>query len=224
MQNPQNAARLMDEVIKKIKDAIAMHIVAELITNFTFFNVVNVRLGPGKIEIWHKEPRWRLDLFLGPLHGIVISSGKGSEDYVFKHGRWVKTTSRIDDIPGFTLKLFRLDYGKISYTSLMEDVLDKHPVWIVEGTDGSAIFAWWIRKDDLTVRKVEVKDVEFEFGYAGVIKRAKIPANSILRCRIVEFGKEIPDELFEAPPEVTDDDVCLEEINDWFKFFFGLNV
>jgi len=216
----ENAAALMGDVVRQLREAAALHFVAMVETNFGVLEFANIRLGPFILEAWYKHPQWRLDMSVGEYRGIVISTGEPEihGDYAFKNGQWVRTRARISDRPDFKLELFRLtDFARCSRASLEEGVLDNEPVWIIQGMeDNERTSSWWVRKQDLAVRQVKVEGGHFEFEHAGVKKRGQIPGAFTLRVETIEFNVTIRDALFQVPSDVAVEEEPEEEPDDWF--------
>jgi hypothetical protein len=211
----ENAAEVMEKVIKQIRDATTLHVAASLESNFRFLDFVNLRLGPGNLEVWCKNSQWRLNCSVGRHRGIVISAGE-SETYLFKNGRWERTRLGITD----KLWLFSLDsatIARISYTSLEEGVLNDESVWIVHGIDNSdrSHHIWWVGKKDFAVKKFQKEGGDFEFEYAGIKRRVQWPVTFIMRFETVEVNGIVPDELFQIPRDVAPEG----ETEEWFDKF-----
>lgn len=219
MSEVKEPVELMNTVTEKLTRADTLHFGANVRVAFRG-DWLCWDLIPLRMQAWYERSQWRIETQYRDESLVWVWSGTPGWAYALSHGRWTRRDVRFKGSPEQLKLWWFLGFGLIptvSYVSMVDDVLEGIPVWVVEGVgDRGQRLIWWICKDALRVRKWEYQGGNVEFQWKGEKKQARLPLTVTVDFDRVEFDIEVPKEYFAVPPEAQVEETDEEAISDVF--------
>lgn len=175
------------------------------------------------MEGWYRSPAWRIVVSYRGGEWLLVWPEESDYGFVLSQAKWTRRRISVRDDPNrFKLQLFGLVPPEmVTYVSLMESTFNGNPAWVIEGLGSyGERFLWWISKNDLVIRKAQIKGGWFEFDHARERKQGQVPVTTLLEFEVVELDVHVPRELFEVPPNVPLAETIDDEVSKWL--FGGL--